>query len=71
MKVFTETVNMITHDVKNSVEYERLVHVAYACGCVRTFHVEHNVVPDPQCAAHGDRYVCSTEESLPKERSAA
>jgi hypothetical protein len=46
--------------------HEKVVHVAFACGCVRTFHVERNHMPRTRCATHGDAQVSFTEEQVLK-----
>lgn len=69
-KIFTHTVNMNTLAGNNLSLGEKVVHVAYGCGCVRTFHVERNHMPRTQCATHGDKQTSFTEEHL-KRRSAA
>lgn len=52
------------------IPIEKVVHVAYGCGCVRTFHVERNHMPRTQCATHGDAQRAFTEEYLPKVQAA-
>lgn len=70
VKTFTQTVNMCTLVDKTFTPTEKVVHVAYGCGCVRTFHVEHRL-PDHLCSQHGDRQLSFTEEEVPVARSAA
>lgn len=52
---------------------EKVLHVAYTCGCVRSFHVEREPM-DPfatRCYTHGDGWTSFTEEYQPTQRSAA
>ena len=44
---------------------EKVVHVAYGCGCVRTFHVEHQT-PEMKCDKHDSAQISFTEECRPK-----
>jgi hypothetical protein len=46
--------------------YETVTHVAFGCGCVRTFHVEHPADPVARCAEHGDTIISTTEELVRK-----
>lgn len=62
--VFTENVKMFTVDDKKMTLYEKVIHVAFACGCVRTFHVEHQAT-GTRCDKHGDHMISTTEEIRP------
>lgn len=42
-------------------KYETVIHIAFGCGCVRTFHVEQLTLV--ACPEHGD-YITSTTEEL-------
>lgn len=55
---------------KKVTEVEKVIHVAYGCGCVRTFHVKHQS-SDTRCLIHGDPQISFTEEYQPKNRTAA
>lgn len=44
---------------------EKVVHMAFACGCVRSFRVERQMTAQ-RCPVHGDHMVSSTEEQVPK-----
>lgn len=48
--------------------YEKVVHIAFGCACVRTFHVEQLTLV--KCPIHGDPIVSSTEEWVPKPAAA-
>lgn len=50
--------------------YETVTHVAFGCGCVRTFHVDHPADTGDRCKEHGDTMVSTTQE-LVKRQSAA
>jgi hypothetical protein len=49
--------------------FEKVIHVAFGCGCVQTFHVERQVVMN-RCPCHGDGPVSTTEESVPRLKAA-
>lgn len=61
---------MMTLKDKYVTEVEKVTHVAFGCGCVRTFHVKHPAEANVRCAEHGDFPISTTEELVPK-RSAA
>jgi hypothetical protein len=65
---FTENVKMFTVADKKMTFTEKVIHIAFACGCVRTFHVEHQAT-ETRCAEHGDRMISTTEEVLPLDRA--
>jgi hypothetical protein len=46
--------------------YEKVVHIAFGCGCVRTFHVKHQMTAQ-RCPVHGDVMISSTEEYQERE----
>jgi hypothetical protein len=50
---------------------EIVTHVAFGCGCVRTFHADHPADPVARCQTHGDTIISTTKELVPKQRSAA
>jgi hypothetical protein len=58
---------MNTLNAKVLTLLEKVVHVAYECGCVRTFHVERNHLPRVQCATHGKPQISFTEEQVPRK----
>ena len=66
---FTDTVNMNTLTGKVIPLFEKVIHVAFGCGCVQTFHVEHQVVMN-RCPCHGDGPISSTEELVPRSQAA-
>jgi len=45
--------------------YEKVIHIAFGCGCVRSFHVEHQMTTQ-RCITHGDPMISFTEEYQPK-----
>lgn len=45
--------------------YEKVVHIAFGCACVRSFHVEQLTMVN--CPIHGDPMISSTEELVPKQ----
>ncbi len=47
-------------------EYTKVTHVAFGCGCVRTFHVEHPAEAAIRCEKHGDHVVSTNQELVPK-----
>jgi hypothetical protein len=47
---------------------EKVIHIAFGCGCVRTFHVEQEHPDVVACPEHGDMILSSTEEY--RERAA-
>lgn len=49
--------------------HEKVVHVAFGCGCVRTFHVEHQTTTH-RCVTHGDPMISFTEEYQLKVKAA-
>lgn len=49
--------------------FEKVVHVAYRCGCVRSFHVKHQR-PEVRCPKHGDAQLSFTEERVPQKAAA-
>ncbi len=49
--------------------YEKVLHIAFGCGCVRSFHVKQ--MTDQNCLIHGDSMVSSTEELVPTKAVAA
>ena len=53
---------MNTESAKVLPMYEKVMHVAFGCGYVRTFHVEHPADPVAQCKDHGDHIISTTEE---------
>lgn len=59
---------MNTLDAKVLPVYEKVVHIAFGCACVRSFHVEQLTLV--KCPIHGDPIVASTEEWLPKRQVA-
>ena len=61
---------MNTLDDKKITEVEKVTHIAFGCGCVKTFHVEHPAEAYMRCVDHGDHMISSTQEYQPK-RSAA
>lgn len=56
---------MATSNEKTLPDFEKVIHVAFGCGCVRTFHVEHQAT-EMRCIAHGDPQISFTEELRPK-----
>ena len=46
--------------------FEKVTHIAFGCGCVRTFHVKHQM-PAQRCPKHGDCMVSTTEEVVRKQ----
>lgn len=58
---------MNTLDGKVLTLLEKVIHVAYSCGCVRTFHVERNHMPRTKCATHGSDQISFTEERVPRQ----
>jgi hypothetical protein len=58
--IFTYGVNMSTMTEKVLPLYEKVIHIAFGCGCVRTF-LPHQMTAQ-QCPVHGDRMISSTEE---------
>jgi hypothetical protein len=48
--------------------FEKVVHIAFGCACVRTFHVEQLTLV--RCPIHGDPIVSSTEELVEKTQAA-
>lgn len=53
--------NCIMDTKTNKDTHEKVIHVAYGCGCVQTFHVK-RFTPDMRCATHGDHQLSFTEE---------
>lgn len=49
--------------------FEKVVHVAFGCGCVQTFHVKHQMTTN-RCLLHGDPMTSFTEELQPKRVAA-
>lgn len=45
--------------------HEKVIHIAFGCGCVRTFHVERQMTSQ-RCMQHGDAMISFTEEFHPK-----
>jgi len=58
-------------DLFQSIDAEKVLvtHVAYACGCVRTFHIG-QVFTEAVCEEHGDPVISTTQEHLLPERAA-
>ena len=50
--------------------FEKVTHVAFGCGCVQTFHVEHKASPISRCEQHGDGIISTTEELVRKQVAA-
>ena len=48
--------------------YEKVIYIAFGCGCVQTYRDEQ--MAEQRCATHGDAMVSSNQEYL-KRRSAA
>ena len=48
--------------------YERVIHIAFGCACVRTFNVGELTMN--KCPTHGDRMISTTEELVPKKVAA-
>ena len=67
-KTFTYCVNMNTLTDKVLPAYEKVLHIAFGCGCVRSFRVKQ--MTDQTCLIHGDRMVSSTEELVPRSAAA-
>lgn len=74
-EIFTDTVNMILVSGENvtlfngfdSFEKVLVTHVAYACGCVRTFRAE-EIFTEATCKEHGDPVLSTTQEyRLPEQ----
>lgn len=61
---------MNTQTVKVLPVTEKVVHIVYGCGCVQTFHVEHET-PQVRCAQHGDLQCRFTAEHLPVKAESA
>jgi hypothetical protein len=55
---------MNTLNAKPLPEYETMLHIAFGCGCVQTFHVEQLTLVE--CPIHGDRILSTTEELVRK-----
>lgn len=49
--------------------YERVIHIAFGCGCVQSFAPDQ--VSMIKCPVHGDGMLSTTEELVPKQRSVA
>lgn len=64
---FTDSVNMNTLVANFLASMERVVHVAYGCGCLRTFHVERNHTPRTRCETHDSEQISFTEELVPRQ----
>lgn len=60
---------MNTLNAKTLPEYVKVIHVAFGCGCVRTFHVEHQS-KETRCVSHGDPQISFTEEYRPRGQAA-
>ena len=56
---------MDTQNVKVDEHKVRMTHVAFACGCVRSFHNEAPAEATVACKTHGDYMVSSTQEWVP------
>ena len=54
---------MFADNVHNLAACEKVVHIAYDCSCVRTFHVEREV-PAHVCPKHGKGQITFTVEYL-------
>lgn len=50
--------------------YDKVIHIAYGCGCVESRHVEQSST-DSQCDAHGDPMISFTEELVLRKPQAA
>lgn len=59
---------MDTLNAKVIPMYEKVVHIAFGCACVRTFHVEQLTLV--ACPTHGDPVVSTTEELVRKPQAA-
>lgn len=62
--MFTQTVNMNTQNGKVLPRYEKVIHIAFGCGCVRTFDTEQLTMV--ACPDHGDYIISTTEEMVRK-----
>ena len=49
--------------------YEKVIHVAFGCGCVHSFHVKRHDIFQ-KCPEHGDWMLSSTEEIREKVAAA-
>lgn len=49
---------------KKLPEPDKVIHVAFGCGCVQSFLKGQQVVM-PRCPRHGDHQVSATEELVP------
>lgn len=52
---------LFTMEKKVVTMFEKVVHVAYGCGCVRTFHVK-SFTPRVKCPVHHSEQISFTEE---------
>ena len=68
LDIFTHTVNMNTLDDKVLPSYEKVIHIAFGCGCVQTFHPEQMTAQ--RCLSHGDHMISSTVEYQKKAEAA-
>jgi len=48
--------------------YEKVIYIAFGCGCVQTFHAKQMAAQ--RCPIHGDSMVSSTEEYQEKVAAA-
>jgi len=55
---------MNTVTEKISPMYDQVIHIAFGCACVRTFHVEQPTFI--RCPVHGDSIISTTTEYLEK-----
>jgi hypothetical protein len=48
--------------------YEKVIHIAFGCGCVQSFHAKQLTLV--KCPIHGDHILSTTEEWVPKAQAA-
>jgi len=68
-ETFTYSVNMNTLNAKFFTDFEKVIHIAFGCGCVQTFEPEQMTAQS--CPTHGDHMISSTEEYREKPTQAA
>lgn len=61
---------MNTHNVKVEEQKVRVTHVAFACGCVRSFTDEAPAETAVACKEHGDYMVSTIQELIPLQSAA-